>query len=152
MALEADLFTILLPRRPRHGPSAEQVEMKMKYGLSAVPTAVGHNPIAVLGQAFLAGYCGAGQQQMAEDRLLLLTAFAKRAHVFSGNHQNMCGSLGVEVLKGHTLRVLMDDLGGKASRCNTAKETVTHQRLLPRAEPDEARTCHGGQPAPGRRR
>lgn len=47
MALEADLFTIMLSRRPGHGPPAEQMEVKVKHGLAAVPTAVRHDPIAM---------------------------------------------------------------------------------------------------------
>jgi hypothetical protein len=49
IVLEADFFSILLSRRPQHGPTAEQMEVKMKHGLAAVSAAVRHNPIAALG-------------------------------------------------------------------------------------------------------
>lgn len=41
------IFTLLLPRRPGHGPPAEQMKMKMKDGLATVAATVRHDPIAL---------------------------------------------------------------------------------------------------------
>lgn len=38
----------ILPGRPMHGPPAQQMDMKVEYGLTAVRAGIDHEPVAFL--------------------------------------------------------------------------------------------------------
>jgi hypothetical protein len=109
-----------LTRRPGEGAAAEQVDVEMIDGLSAVLAGVDHQAIA-RGQTLLAGDLGDGPQQVTEQLAIRRVGVIQRGDVFARCHQNMDGRLGVKVSEGVAQLVLVDRRGGDGSIHDLAK-------------------------------
>lgn len=90
--------------------------------LPTLAVAVEHQPEAPLRDAFLPGNLVRDQQEMPEQPIVVLSRIQKRREVSARNDQDMDRGLRMDVLEGHGLVILIDDLAGKFSCRDPAKE------------------------------
>ena len=98
-------------RGPVELAAAEQVDVKVRNGFSAVGTVVDHDAITG-GEIELAGQVGCGEQQVAEQGLVGERRLVDPGNGFLGYDQNMNGRLRLNVVNGDAVLVLVGDLGG----------------------------------------
>ena len=96
--------------------------MDVKDRLPSVTVAVEDRPIAAGGQPMFAGDCGGAPDQCPHEAVIALLQIVERRDVTLGNHEDMCGRLGIDVLEGHYLVVFIHALGGNLARHDLAKE------------------------------
>jgi hypothetical protein len=100
--------------------------MNVKYILAGGTIAVEHATITRLGNAFLRGDLLRRKKQIADQFSVLRFNVVDRGDVSLGDHQDVCGSLGIDVTEGQYLLVFINDIGLNFSGHHLAEQTVRH--------------------------
>jgi hypothetical protein len=99
----------LLTHRVFHRLSADQVDVQVWDGLSAVRASVRDHAIAALGDALLRGELTRHTEEMSHELLIFHFQRIDRFDMFVWYDQDMSRRNGINVAKGCCLIVLMDD-------------------------------------------
>jgi hypothetical protein len=100
------------------------VEVEMGHGIRCVLADVEHEPVAALGDPFGLGHVAGGGEDTGERFGVTGFEHAGIVDVASGDHEDVHGSLGVEVAKGHGELGTVHDVGGDLTGDDAAEETV----------------------------
>src|SRR3977135_171763 len=100
-----------LPRRPAQTTAAEQVDMKVKDGLSGAWAHVEHSAIAVFYAALFRDFRRA-EMTMADQFGLFRGRFLQPYDVFLRDYQHVGGGFGVDVFEGEGMVVFVNFFGG----------------------------------------
>ncbi|SRR5258706_11191157 len=111
--------------RPSHRSATEQVEMKMEDALPRQRTVVEHGTIAA-GDVPIRGDFRCDQVEVADQRDVVLGRVIQRADVLTGDDQNVCGGLRIDILEGHRNVVLVNDASRNPSLQDLAEQAVGH--------------------------
>jgi len=103
--------------------AAEDVNVEMVDGLAAVRAGVDHKAIAFR-EAFGTSNFSGSREQVAEERSVTAVAVGERGHVIARNHEEMRGSLCVDIKERDAFVVLVDLLGGDSSSDDLAEEAI----------------------------
>ncbi len=101
----------LLSRRPTEVASAEKMNVQMRNGFAAVGAVV-DDDAETLGEVFAAGDLGGGEQEVAEQRLVLRGCGGDTGQRFFRNDEDVDGGLWRDVAEGEAEFVLMHDVCG----------------------------------------
>ena len=86
--------------------------MEVRDGFSAVGTVVNDEAVACGSYVFAAGDVSGGEEEVAEEALIIGLSGSDAGNVFFGNDEDVDRGLGGDVAKGETLVVFEDDVGG----------------------------------------
>ena len=106
--------------------AAQNVEVEMLHGLSAVLTAVGDHAVTVLRQPKLPGNHGDRLQHCRHGGKVLLTHLLNGGNMGLGDHQHVNGGVGVDIVEGVDVFVLVHLLGGDLPCYDLTKQAVFH--------------------------
>jgi hypothetical protein len=112
-----------LSRRPGHGTAAEEVDMEVIHGLSAVVAGVNDDAVA-LAQAFFAGYLGGDPDEVTEQSGVMSCCLGERGDVFARQDEDVYGRLRVDVREGIGLLIFIDGNGWDASLDDFAEKAA----------------------------
>ena len=84
-------------------PSAENVQMQMGDGLSAVAPAVDDETVPGLRQTFIGSDTDGGEHEFPRQAAVCVFQFRQTGDVATGDQQDMCRGLGVDVTEGQEL-------------------------------------------------
>ena len=88
------------------------MQMKMENGLPGARPCIHHNPVS-FGDLKLARELSGDTMQMPHYRLILLVRFQRGREMFSGYHQQVHGSLRIDIVKCDAAFIVVDDPGGQ---------------------------------------
>jgi hypothetical protein len=124
------LIRRFLPWRPGHLSAAEEVEMDMVNHLPTGAFAVDHSPEPGVLDLFFFGQPVGYDKEMPDLLLIPFFEIEKRRYVLFGDHQNMDGGLGVQIRKGDTAIVFVQNMTRGFVFYNAAKNTFAHDIIL----------------------
>src|SRR5690606_29079585 len=93
----------------RHGNIAENMQMQVEHGLAGAGAVVDDQPEGIA-DAGGGGDLAGGGHQVAEQRPVVVAGIHQPGDGFSGDQQQMGGSLGGDVADGETELVFVEDL------------------------------------------
>ena len=99
--------------------------MEVGHRLARLRPAVGHHP--EIGNALLPGHLGNDLKGVGHHGGVVRRNLPAGAEVGLGNHQEVGGRLGVDVLKGVDQLVLIDLVGRDLARRDLAEQTIAHK-------------------------
>ena len=102
-----------LAGRPGHVPARQHVEVQVEHALPRLLSTVGDHP--ELGNAQVLGDLGNHLKAVGHHGGIFRRNLPAGCNVGLGNHQEMGGCLGINVIKGIDQFVLIDLLGGNFS-------------------------------------
>src|SRR5690606_24854540 len=111
-------------RWPGKHPSAENVEVHMKYGLPPLFVAIDHVAKARLGDAFRPGNFIGPEEHPPDKGLVFRTDLCNAGDVLAGNNKTMRRGPGVNIPEGVELAIGIDFGRGYVPRRNLTKQTV----------------------------
>ncbi len=114
-----------LAGRPVHGASAEDVEVKVVDGLTAVAASVDDDAVAV--GEMLAGDGRGGVEEFAEQGCGSVGGGGK---VLAGDGEEVSGGFGVDVGEDDGVLVLVDGLDGDGAVGDFAEDAVVHGGIV----------------------
>ena len=117
------MFERYLTGGPRHGSAAEQMQMQMVDGLSAVGAGVDDDAISA-SEACVAGYLRRLREQMPEEGGVLFFGVCLRGDVLPGNDQEMGGRLGIDIGEDDAAFVLILSIGRNSAGDDLAEQAV----------------------------
>lgn len=100
------------------------MQVEVGHGLPTIPADVGHDPIAVIGQAQGPGRFTRREKQVAGQPLVLRSQVIRRNHMLLRDHQKVRGSLGVDVPEGESTIIVVDHLSGNLPGDNATEDAV----------------------------
>ena len=89
--------------------SAENVDVQVRHGFAAVRAVVDDEPVAVIEAQFLRYFSGF-EQQMAEQKLVVLVGFGEARDGFLWKNQDVDGRLRFDVADGEHHAVFINDV------------------------------------------
>jgi hypothetical protein len=98
--------------RPVEVSSTEEVEVEMGDSFAAVGAVVDDEAIAGGGYIFATGDVGSGEQEVAEEALIIGLGSSDAGDSFFGNDEDVNRGLRGNVAEGEALVVFEDDVGG----------------------------------------
>ena len=101
-----------LPGGPLHLTAAEQVDVKVVDGLASGAPGVDDAAKAAVGKPFPLGYLPGDHQQVAEQVPAFLAGSLNARQGLLGNYEDVNGCLRIDVAKGETKPVFVDDVRG----------------------------------------
>ena len=96
----------------------------MRHGLARLLPDVGHHPVAL--QAQFLGHLGDDGEDVGHHGGILRGDLRHRCNVGLGNHQEMGGRLGVDVVEGIDRLILIDLVGRNLPGGNLTKQAIRH--------------------------
>lgn len=90
-----------LARWPVKNPPAHHVDVQMENCLPAPRAVVDYGSVAFRFNLALASQLGRNREKMSEKGFVLGCRYFQRRHVFSRDHQEMNGRLGMQIFEGH---------------------------------------------------
>jgi hypothetical protein len=91
--------------------STEEVDMQMGDSFAAVGAVVDDKAVAGVGYVFAAGYFGGGEQEVAEEALIIGLGSSDAGDGFFRNDEDVNRRLRGDVAEGEALVVFEDDVG-----------------------------------------
>jgi hypothetical protein len=114
---------------------AQNMEMKMKYGLASMDTGVDDEAIPASGNSLLFGYRITGQHQTPEQPDIRILKLSNRRHMFPRNDERMRRCLGIDIVECNYQIILIDKRRRNGPCDNFAKEALSHE-VVPFLSPD----------------
>jgi hypothetical protein len=112
--------------------------VEMRDHLAAVLQTVEHQAVSGFGQALIPGDGGNCEEQSSEFLGVIRPEIVQAGYMAPGDEEDVGGGLGVDVPEGKDMIILMDLVGGKFPRGNSAEQTrCVHgaSRIPPRIQP-----------------
>jgi len=98
--------------------------MDVIHRLAGGGAAVGHEPVAALGDALASGNPGRNSHKMPQDDVVLIDNMVKRRHVFARNYDDVRRRLRVYVPKCNNDLVFMHSFRRNLARDDPAKNAI----------------------------
>lgn len=106
------------------------MEMKVKHRLAGTSTDVGHEPPPIV-EFLLDGHLGSHREDRSQHVTVVRSQVSRRRDVANRNHQDMGGSLRVDITKRHRMIAAGDDIGWGISCCYGAEQAILAQEVCP---------------------
>ena len=133
-----------LSRRENKCAARKQVNMKMKYRLTAVTISVDHDAIAVFSKTLFTSYASGSKKKIAQFRRI--GSFVQRIDMLAGYHQDVRRRLRVKVIKRDAFFVLVNAFRWDFARNYLAENAVfsTHDQInqLNHKHPENVKPFH----------
>src|SRR5512137_1619630 len=115
-----------LPGWPEHRAAAHAVHVDVEDELPALPAHVHHAAPAGLGHSPLAGDGGRHPGQLAHDGVVLGGELVEGGDVLARDHERVHRRLRIDVLEGHHVGVLVEQLRRDLLASDLAEQAVRH--------------------------
>lgn len=106
-----------------HGPSAQNMQVKVVHALSTVGTRIDHDPVTIP-QTFQPSHFCRCKQKKSEQRRIALPGLGKGGNMPLRNDEHMSRSLRRQVAKGQHLFVLVKSRRRNRAGGNLAKQAI----------------------------
>jgi hypothetical protein len=114
---------------------AQNMEMKMKYGLASMDTGVDNEAIPGSGYPLLFGNRITGQHQTPEQPDVRILKLGNRRDMFSRHDERMRRCLRIDIVECNYQIIFVDERRRNGPCHNFAKEALTHE-VVPFLSPD----------------
>ncbi len=104
--------------------------MQVEDFLSPVSVAVDHQTITAVGKTKIAGQLGRNREDVPDRLFVYRSELIDGGNVPGGNQDDVLGGRRLDIPKGQTMLVPMQDLRRNLTITNATKKTITHVRSL----------------------
>jgi hypothetical protein len=98
------------------------MEMQVVDALPGIGAGIHRDPVARLSHSRLVRHAIAGQQYAAEYVGVRLVGVPQGSNVLPGDHKDVDGCLGVDVVESHDRVILVNDIGPHEALCHFTKD------------------------------